>query len=43
MTKEEKREIIDKIIRIFMEDDDFDICMKEQIKSMHRIKYKLKL
>tara|TARA_Y100000389_G_C17321490_1_gene443306 strand:- start:606 stop:722 length:117 start_codon:yes stop_codon:yes gene_type:complete len=38
MTKEEKREIIDEIILIFMEDDDFDIYMKEQIKSVHRIK-----
>ena len=27
MTKEEERKIIDEIIRIFMEDDDFDIYM----------------
>ena len=33
MTKEEEREIIDEIIRIFMEDDDFDIYMREQIKK----------
>ena len=31
MTKEEERAIIDEILRIFMEDDDFDIYMKEQI------------
>ena len=31
MTKEEERAIIDEMIRIFMEDDDFDIYMKEQI------------
>ena len=31
MTKEEERAIIDAMIRIFMEDDDFDIYMKEQI------------
>ena len=30
MTKEEERKIIDEMIRIFMEDDDFDIYMKEQ-------------
>ena len=30
MTKEEERAIIDEIIRIFMEDDDFDIYVKEQ-------------
>ena len=30
MTKEEERAIIDEMIRIFMEDDDFDIYMKEQ-------------
>ena len=29
MTKEEEREIIDEICRIFMEDDDFDIYMRE--------------
>ena len=28
-TKEEEREIIDEICRIFMEDDDFDIYMRE--------------
>ena len=33
MTKEEERAIIDEMIRIFMEDDDFDIYMKEQIKK----------
>jgi len=33
MTKEEERAIIDEIVRIFMEDDDFDIYMKEQIKK----------
>jgi len=33
MTKEEERKIIDEIIRIFMEDDDFDIYMKEKIES----------
>ncbi|MDA7788438.1 hypothetical protein N8976_00900 [Gammaproteobacteria bacterium] len=33
MTKEEERKIIDEIIRIFMEDDDFDIYMKEQIEK----------
>ena len=27
------REIIDEILRIFMEDDDFDIYMKEQIEK----------
>ena len=30
MTKEEERAIIDEMVRIFMEDDDFDIYMKEQ-------------
>ena len=30
MTKEEERAMIDEMIRIFMEDDDFDIYMKEQ-------------
>ena len=30
MTKEEERAIIDEMISIFMEDDDFDIYMKEQ-------------
>lgn len=30
MTKEEERAIIDEMIRVFMEDDDFDIYMKEQ-------------
>ena len=30
MTKEEERAIIDEMIRIFMEDDDFDIYLKEQ-------------
>lgn len=33
MTKEEERAIIDEMIRIFMEDDDFDIYMKEQIEK----------
>ena len=33
MTKEEERATIDEMIRIFMEDDDFDIYMKEQIKK----------
>ena len=33
MTKEEERAIIDEILRIFMEDDDFDIYMKEQIEK----------
>ena len=33
MTKEEERTIIDEMIRIFMEDDDFDIYMKEQIEK----------
>ena len=33
MTKEEEREIIDEICRIFMEDDDFDIYMKKQIEK----------
>ena len=33
MTREEEREIIDEIVRIFMEDDDFDIYMKEQIEK----------
>jgi len=33
MTKEEERKIIDEMIRIFMEDDDFDIYMKEQIEK----------
>ena len=28
-----KRAIIDEMIRIFMEDDDFDIYMKEQIEK----------
>ena len=32
MTKEDKGEIIDEILCIFMEDDDFDVYMKEQIK-----------
>ena len=38
MTKEEEREIIDEMIRIFMEDDDFDTYMKEQIKK-GKLKY----
>ena len=29
MTREEEREIIDEIVRIFMEDDDFDTYMRE--------------
>ena len=33
MTKEEERKIIDELIRIFMEDDDFDIYMKKQIEK----------
>ena len=33
MTKKEERAIIDEMIRIFMEDDDFDIYMKEQIEK----------
>ena len=33
MTKEEERAIIDEMIRIFMEDDDFDIYMKKQIEK----------
>ena len=38
MTKEEERAIIDEMIRIFMEDDDFDIYMKEQIEK-GKLKY----
>ena len=34
MTKEEERAIIDEMVRIFMEDDDFDIYMKEQIEKV---------
>lgn len=34
MTKEEERAIIDEMVRIFMEDDDFDIFMREQIKKV---------
>jgi len=30
MTKEVDRAIIDELVSIFMEDDDFDIYMKEQ-------------
>jgi len=30
---EEERAIIDEMIRIFMEDDDFDIYMKEKIEK----------
>jgi len=33
MTKDEERANIDEMIRIFMEDDDFDIYMKEQIEK----------
>lgn len=33
MTKEEERAIIDEMVRIFMEEDDFDIYMKEQIEK----------
>ena len=33
MTKEEERAIINEMIRIFMEGDDFDIYMKEQIEK----------
>ena len=33
MTKEEEKAIIDEMIRIFMQDDDFDIYMKEQIEK----------
>ena len=33
MTKEEERAIIDEIVRIFMEVDDFDIYMKERIEK----------
>ena len=33
MTKEEERAIIDEMIRIFMEEDDFDIYIKKQIKK----------
>ena len=33
MTKDEERANIDEMIRIFMEDDDFDIYMKEQIEE----------
>jgi len=33
MATEEGRAIIDEMIRIFMEDDDFDIYMKEQIEK----------
>ena len=36
MTKEEERAIIDEMIRIFMEDDDFDIYMKEQIEKSEK-------
>jgi hypothetical protein len=36
MTKEEEREIIDEIVRIFMEDDDFDVYMKEQIEKLKK-------
>jgi hypothetical protein len=36
MTKEEERAIIDEMIRIFMEDDDFDIYMREQIETCKR-------
>ena len=38
MTKEEEKAIIDEIIRIFMEDDDFDIYMKKQIEK-GKLKY----
>ena len=38
MTKEEERAIIDEMIRIFMEDDDFDIYLREQIEKA-KIKY----
>ena len=31
--RKKKRAIIDEMIRIFMEDDDFDIYMKEQIEK----------
>ena len=33
MTKEEERAIIDEMVRIFMEDDVFDIYMKEHIEK----------
>tara|TARA_X000000950_G_scaffold284267_1_gene387006 strand:+ start:1328 stop:1462 length:135 start_codon:yes stop_codon:yes gene_type:complete len=33
MTKEQERAIIDEMIRIFMEDDDFGIYMKKQIEK----------
>ena len=36
MIKEEERAIIDEMIRIFMEDDDFDIYMKEQIEKSEK-------
>ena len=38
MTKEEERAIIDEIVRIFMEVDDFDIYMKEHIENS-KLKY----
>ena len=38
MTKDEERANIDEMIRIFMEDDDFDIYMKEQIEK-GKLKY----
>jgi hypothetical protein len=41
MTKEEERAIIDEMICIFMEDDDFDIYMKEQIEKGKTKKFHL--
>ena len=29
MTQEEERKIIDEMVRLFMEDDDFDIYLRE--------------
>ena len=33
MTQEEERKIIDEMVRLFMEDDDFDIYMKKLIEK----------
>jgi len=33
MTQEEERKIIDEMVRLFMEDDDFDIYLRELDKN----------
>jgi len=37
MTKEEERAIIDEILRIFMEDDDFDIFLRDLDKTISQV------